>query len=114
VLTCLHKAGQVMDESAVEFAVGNPSWLRRLIFGYEEGEAPMLRKRYGFVASGGYGAPVGIHHKDLVGADVALDLGRGWWSGNDRNTGQKAMEWVVAQLKELGVLDSKAVIEFDS
>jgi hypothetical protein len=112
VLTCLHKAGQVMDESAVEFAVGNPSWLRRLIFGYEEGEPPMLRKRYGFVSSGGYGAPVGIHHKDLVGADVALDLGRGWWRDGG-NTGQRAMEWVVAQLKELGVLDSEAVIEFD-
>jgi hypothetical protein len=114
VLTCLHKAGQVMDESAVEFAVGNPSWLRRLIFAFEEGESAAIRKMYGFGAgSGGYGAPAGIHHKDLVGAEIALDLGRGWWAGGEKNTGQRAMEWVVAQLKELGVLDSEAVIEFD-
>jgi hypothetical protein len=112
MLTCLHKAGQVMDESAVEFAVGNPSWLRRLIFGYEEGEKAAIRKRYGFVSGGGYGGPIGIHHQDLVGADIALDLGRGWWKDGGQ-TSVRAMEWVVAQLKELGVLDAEAVIEFD-
>jgi hypothetical protein len=113
LLTCLHKAGQVMDESAVEFAVGNPSWLRRLIFGYEEGEPAVIRKRYGFDPGGGYGAPAGVHHQDLVGAEIALDLGKGWWrSGGDDNTA-RAMEWVVTQLKELGVLDAEAVIEFD-
>ena len=66
VLTCLHKAGEIMDESAVEFAVGNPAWLRRLLFGFEEGETPAIRKRYGFQASGGYGGPAGICHQELL------------------------------------------------
>jgi len=114
VLTCLHKAGEIMDESAVEFAVGNPAWLRRLLFAFEEGEPPMLRKRYGFVRSGGYGGPAGIHHQELLGAEIALDLGRGWWANyGGGDVGTKAMEWVVSQLKELGALDAEAVVEFD-
>ncbi len=114
VLTCLHKAGEIMDESAVEFAVGDPAWLRRLLFGFEEGESPAIRKRYGFESSGGYGAPAGVCHQELLGAEIALDLGRNWWgSGKPDGTAKRAMEWVVSQLKELGTLDADAVIEFD-
>ena len=115
VLTCLHKAGDIMDESAVEFAVGNPAWLRRLLFGFEEGETPAIRKRYGFTTGGGYGGPAGICHKDLLGAELALDLGKGWWNNHpdgERNA-SRAMQWVVDQMKELGVIDADAVIEFD-
>ena len=116
VLTCLHKAGELMDESAVEFAVGNPAWLRRLLFAYEEGEPAMLRKRYGFTSGGGYGAPGGIRHQELLGAEVALDLGKAWWERGwkgGKEDATRAMGWVVSQLKELGVIDADAEVEFD-
>lgn len=108
-LVRLHGAGEIMDESAVEFAVGNPSWLRRLLFGFQEGQTDAIRKQYGFKPGGGYGQPSGIHHAELVGADVQLDLGRTWFA----NTPQKGMEWVVTQLKELGVIDQDAEIDWD-
>lgn len=116
VLTCLHKAGEIMDESAVEFAVGNPSWLRRLLFAFEEGEPAMLRRRYGFNSGGGYGAPGGIRHQELLGAEIALDLGKAWWQpGWDDGSpvAARAMGWVIRQLKDLGVIDIDAEIEFD-
>ena len=116
VLTCLHKAGEIMDESAVEFAVGNPAWLRRLLFAFEEGETQVLRRRYGFNPGSGYGIPGGIRHQELLGAEIALDLGKAWWQpGWDDGSpvAARAMGWVIRQLKDLGVIDIDAEIEFD-
>jgi hypothetical protein len=111
VLTRLLGAGDIMDESAVEYAVGNPSWLRRLIFGLEEGESDSVRTTYGFGQGwGGYGVPKGNHHGELVGADIQVELGRDWFYRHDP---EGPMKWVIEQLKEVGVLDQDVEIDFD-
>lgn len=118
-LVRLHAAGSVMDESAVEFAIGNPAWLRRLLFAAEEMEPMDIRKRHGFVSNGGYGSPSGIQHADLVGADLQIDLGRTWFGEgydgekSDAELAKLGIEWVAAQLKALGVLDEDAELEWD-
>ena len=109
-LVRLHAAGSVLDESAVEFAVGNPSWLRRLLFGHQEGQSDEVRRQFGF-DDGGYGSPSGIHHADLVGADIQLALGQTWFNegyGGAEQTAEDGMKWVVQQLKNLGVVDADA------
>lgn len=112
-LVRLHGAGQIMDESAVEFAVGNPSWLRRLLFGFQEGQPADVRKKFGF-GEGGYGNCQPICHADLVGADVQLDLGQSWfgegryYGGGDDKVAEDGMKWVVEQLKRLGVVSEDA------
>ena len=115
VLTRLHGAGEIFDESAVEYAVGNPAWLRRLIFGLEEGENDKVRGRYGFESHGGYGKPDGVHHADMVGADVTLNLGRGWFGEQEYNpdpeyVAEQGFSWVISQLKEIGVLPEDAEV----
>ena len=112
-LVRLHAAGEVMDESAVEFAVGNPAWLRRLLFAAQECEEPKVRQSFGFVRQGGYGSCVPIQHADYLNADLKLDLGRSWFSekGNDR--AEAGAKWVIAQLKELGVLEEDAEIDWE-
>jgi hypothetical protein len=109
-LVRLHAAGSVLDESAVEFAVGNPSWLRRLLFGFQEGQPDDVRQAFGF-GTGGYGSCQPIVHAELVGADVQLDLGQSWfgenWNRGER-TAEEGMRWVVQQLKNLGVVDADA------
>jgi hypothetical protein len=121
ILTRLHAAGSTMDESAVEFAIGNPSWLRRLIFGYEEGEPNDIREDYGFGArrkdgswgeGGGYGRPTAIQHDEMLGADLKLDLGKPWY-GYDYDDKGAAQQWVLDQLIELGVLEEGTKIEAD-
>lgn len=115
VLTNIHHAGEVMDQSAVEFAVGNPGWLRRLVFGLEEGMTPTVRKRYGF-GNGGYGTPQPVKHADLVNADVTLALGSSWWrNGYDdgpEDVARKGFQWVIDQLKAFGVIDEDAEVDF--
>lgn len=107
ILTRLHAAGEVMDQSAVEFAVGNPSWLRRLIFGYEEGESPVVRKRYGF-GPGGYGSPRPVQHANMVNADVTVALGSTWMRGDDPV--KAGYRWIVDQLKEFGAIPEDAEV----
>jgi hypothetical protein len=108
-LVRLHAAGAVMDEGAVEFAVGNPSWLRRLLFGFQEGQPDAVRRKFGF-GTGGYGHCQPIHHAKLVGADVELNLGETWFRdrGDKEATAEAGMVWVVDQLKALGVVDQDA------
>jgi hypothetical protein len=112
VLTRLHAAGSILDPRAVEFAIGNPSWLRRLTFGLEEGESDAIRTRYGFgKGQANYGVPDGLHHADLIGADMHLDLGRTWFAGDGWSgdlTARNGMNWVLSQLKELGVVADDA------
>jgi len=117
----LHGAGEVMDESAVEFAVGNPSWLRRLIFACQETEFWVVRKQFGFGVTGtieeyrgGYGSCVSPQHAETVNADIVLDLGRTWFSEGWGDTDKMAaagFDWVVQQLKDAGVLDKDAEVE---
>lgn len=110
VLTRLHAAGSIMDESAVEFAVGNPSWLRRLIFGLEEGEPQKIQDQFGI--GGGYGRPAGIHHAEMLGADLKLDLGRTWFGETgkaDERTAEDGFRWVLQQLVDLEVLPESAL-----
>ena len=111
-LVRLHAAGEAMDESAVEFAIGNPSWLRRLLFGFQEGQAENVRKKFGF-GGGGYGSVTPIQHAETVGADVKLDLGRSWFRTyvDNEDTALQGMQWVLDQLKELGVVDPDAELE---
>ena len=110
VLTRLCAAGDVLDESAIEYAVGNPSWLRRLIFGLEEGEPDAIRTTFGFGTGwGGYGSPDGIHHGELVGADVEIALGEAWF---DRDTEEEAFDWVVRQLKAVGAIAEDAEVTY--
>jgi hypothetical protein len=45
-----------------------------------------------------------------------LDLGKAWWQpGWDDGSpvAARAMDWVIRQLKDLGVIDIDAEIEFD-
>jgi len=105
VLTRLHSAGTIMDESAVEFALGNPSWLRRLIFALQEGESPSIRKRYGFQKGGGYGTVTAIQHANIVGADLTMDLSQRWFTHGDPADAER---WVFDQLKALGVVEQDA------
>jgi hypothetical protein len=114
-LVRLHAAGDVMDESAVEFAIGNPSWLRRLLFAAQENESKAVRTRYGFQPGGGYGSIVSIQHESLVGADMSFNLGDEWFgSGRPRRDRgavdyEAAVAWVVGRLVELGAVDPEAV-----
>jgi hypothetical protein len=106
-LVRLHAAGEVMDESAVEFAVGNPAWLRRLLFASEENEPMEIRRKFGFTSGGGYGSIQPITLGDMVSADLELNLGHTWFRGKEEG----AIGWIVAQLKELGALPED--LEFD-
>lgn len=117
-LTRLHAAGSTMDESAVEFAVGNPSWLRRLLFGLQEGEPVEVREKFGFKNGEGYGSCMPIQHADLVGADIQLNLGERWfgessWGDDDEDTAKRGIMWVAGQLKKLGVISEDAELEWD-
>lgn len=112
-LTCLHHAGEVMDQSAIEFSIGNPSWLRRIIFAAEETEPMDVRKAYGFMDGSGYGSPKAPIHKDTVNADMVLDLGRAWfgedWDNDDHEKlAESGYSWVVKQLTAAGVIDQDA------
>jgi hypothetical protein len=111
-LVRLHAAGEAMDESAVEFAIGNPSWLRRLLFGFQEGQSEAVRAKFGF-GKGGYGSCTPIQHAETVGADVQLDLGRSWFRtyGSEDDMSEAGMQWVLDQLKVLGVVDEDAELE---
>lgn len=109
-LVRLHAAGEVMDETAVEFAVGNPAWLRRLLFGFQEGQPDNVRTKFGF-GKGGYGSCTPIMHSDTLGASIQLDLGRRWFGegyGSKDQTAEDGMNWVVDQLKEAGILGEEA------
>lgn len=112
-LTCLHHAGEVMDQSALEFAIGNPSWLRRILFAAEETEPMDIREEFGFMDGRGYGSPRSPIHKDTVNADLVLDLGRAWfgedWSNDDHEKlAEAGYSWVVNQLKAAGVISQDA------
>lgn len=101
-LVRLHAAGEIMDESAVEFAIGNPSWLRRLLFASQENESAEIRRTFGFGGEfgGGYGSITDIHFAEMVNADLELNLGRTWFTNNEEGP----IVWIVEQLKLLGVL----------
>lgn len=112
ILTKIHGAGEVLDESAIEFAVGNPAWLRRIIFGACEMEPVSVRKQFGFgMGHKNYGVPTDPRHGDTVAADVVLDLGR-TWSGKGGTEAERSMDWVVTQLKEFGAIAPDAEIDW--
>jgi len=112
-LTKIHGAGEILDESAIEFAVGRPAWLRRIIFGACEMEPAAVRKKFGFgLGSRNYGIPVEPRHKETVGADVVLNLGRTWAEGLGSET-ERSMNWVVSQLKEFGAIAPDGELDWE-
>ena len=117
-LVKIHGAGEVMDESAIEFAVGNPSWLRRLLFGAQEAESEKIRNAFGFKPGKSYGHCVSVQHANLVGADITLDLGRSWFgeyrpeAKDPQDLAKAGVDWVVRQLKELGVVEQNATLDW--
>lgn len=111
-LVRLHAAGEIMDTSAIEFAIGNPSWLRRLLFGYQEGEPEAVRGRYGF-GRGGYGSVKPIQHEGIVNADLKLNLGQTWFRERSGDAAKDGVDWVVDQLKKLEVLPADAEIDWE-
>ena len=112
ILVRLHAAGEIMDTSAIEFAIGNPSWLRRLLFGFQEGEPNDVRSHYGF-GKGGYGSVRSIQHQGVVNADISLNLGERWFNERSGNDAKDGVDWVVAQLKRLEVLPQDAEIDWE-
>lgn len=107
----LHGAGEIMDISAVEFAVGNPAWLRRLEFAAWECESPRIRDNFGFRSKSGYGTPCPPSHGDDVNADVIVDLGRSWGFSYDQSQwGENGFRWVTDQLKACGVIPEDAEV----
>lgn len=104
----LHGAGEIMDVSAVEFAVGNPAWLRRLLFAAWEAEPKNIRDRYGFYDGMGYGGPTSPRHADDVNADVVVDLGSNWGLGyRPEEMAENGFAWVLRQLREYGVIPAE-------
>lgn len=106
-LVRLHAAGEIMDETAVEYAIGNPSWLRRLLFASQECEDDKLRVRFGFGGrhGGGYGSIRPIMHGPYLNADLELNLGQTWFNSYQKDA---ALLWVVKQLQSLGVIPEDA------
>lgn len=112
-LTRLHAAGEVLDTSAIEFAIGNPAWLRRLIFAAEECEPQSIREKFGFVKGGGYGGPVAPSHGDDVNADIVVHLNKSMpgvrtWDTPEEQA-EAGFQWIIGQLRELGVIDNEEV-----
>lgn len=111
-LVRLHAAGTIMDDGAVEFAVGNPSWLRRIFFALAETEPAKIRQRFGFYRGRGYGYPRPVQHAPLVGADLTLDLGRSWGFEGGIDGDQIASlgaVWVAKQLVAIGCLEEDQI-----
>jgi hypothetical protein len=107
----LHAAGEIMDRSAIEFSIGNPSWLRRIYFASEECEEQRIRNHFGFNKGSGYGSIAPISHGELVAADVELNLGETWF--NERYISAKGDHSEVAKAAVAGVIDDDADFDWD-
>ena len=128
-LTRVQHAGDVTDESSLEFACGHPGWARRVHFRAQENEPAEIRDRFGFsnpmdydAYDGskrggkrfyGYGNVMEPQHKATVGADIVLNLGSDWfgvksWYNDDAEiTPEMVVEWTVKQLQMCGVLSDE-------
>lgn len=98
VLTHVHRAGDPLDINKVMFPIGNPSWLRRIVFGIQEGEPPIIRDTFGFL-DGGYGRPTGPLCDEMVDASFVMSM-------NAHHTDQDITDpvgWVLEQLAAQGV-----------
>lgn len=96
-LVCLKKAGQVSDTEGVEFAIGNPSMLRRFHFAMLE----LLPDKRNWNVGGGYGRVIDAVHAETVGADLVLNLKRNW--GMENGSEEKLESWIAGMLDDAGV-----------
>lgn len=98
-LVRVNRAGDRPDINAIMFPLGNPDWLRRLIFGLEEGEPDEVKSKFGFNGSG-YGCPrQGAHMTDRVGASIAISL-----EAPDGRMVSDPVKWILDQLRAQGVV----------
>lgn len=75
ILTRVCRAGDRPDINAIMYPLANSDWLRRLVFGVQEGEPTRIRNLFGIKAGRGYGtARQGAHHGERLGASVELSL----------------------------------------
>jgi len=100
-LVRVNRAGDRPDINAIMFPLGNPDWLRRLIFGLEEGEPSQVKSKFRFNGGGGYGCPrQGAHMTDRVGASIAISL-----EAPDGRMVSDAVAWILDQLRAQGVVN---------
>ena len=95
VLTHAHRAGELFDINGFMFALGHPSWLRRIIFGAMEG--------YEKLEPYGYGQIVSSVAFDRVDPSMELKLGDAW----SREAQRDPFQWVLDQLIAQGVYDGE-------
>lgn len=99
-LVRVNRAGDRPDINAIMFPLGNPDWLRRLIFGLEEGEPSQVKSKFGYGNGGGYGCPrQGAHMTDRVGASIAISL-----EAPDGRMVSDPVKWILDQLRAQGVV----------
>lgn len=92
--------GSPLDLGRLTYAIAGPGMLRRMFFGVEENEPPEMARMFGFAAGKGYGG-VGQIPEEWRG-DIYLGpmtYGERAWS-----TPERAVEYVLSQLRRLGVL----------
>lgn len=102
VSVCVQHADEEVDEGRLMFALAHPAMLRRITFGYEEGEDAATRRRFGFGPDGfGYGQPDEATEADVPAVDDGttivlpqLRLGHKW----DHDA---AVRWIEEQLDRI-------------
>lgn len=122
ILTRVQAAGEITDDSAIEFACGHPGWARRIGMRVQELEYardPQLAEAFGFVPNrdqsdwqygqhGWYGIVTPPLMAQAMSADLVLDWNKSWFPGryNDGTVPSKdiILEWTLGQLVEAGVL----------
>lgn len=95
VLTHAHRAGELFDINGFMFALGHPSWLRRIIFGIMEG--------FPGLEPSGYGQVVSSLAFDRVNPSMELKLGDAW----SKDAKRDPFQWVLDQLIAQGVYDGE-------
>lgn len=97
----LKQAGAGLDGDRLAFALVCPSFLRRLIFGFQEMESDTVRQRMGFYTGGAYG-----HQEDNPamlepGSGVDLYIGN---SMEPFESVESSEQWLTEQLINLGAI----------
>lgn len=104
ILVQIKHSSDVLDINKLMFAMAHPSFLRRFIFAYEEGEESKIRRGFGIQPEGyGYGMPIPSVMKNEVNADIVLEkvnYGETW-------NVKDSVDWIIRQLEAVGVTIEK-------